>query len=86
MLGGDRDREKRALMGGVADRLADALIITNDNPRSEEPERIARDIQAGIQGKGQGQDNVQVILDREQAIAEGDEEKAHLAAFGPRSG
>lgn len=69
--GGDRDREKRALMGGVADRLADALIITNDNPRSEDPERIARDIQTGIQGKGQGQDNVQVILDREQAIAEG---------------
>jgi UDP-N-acetylmuramoyl-L-alanyl-D-glutamate--2,6-diaminopimelate ligase len=46
--GGDRDRGKRALMGAIADELADRVIVTDDNPRSEPPERIAREIVAGF--------------------------------------
>lgn len=47
--GGDRDALKRPLMGAVAERLADKVIITNDNPRSESPEHIAKDILRGMQ-------------------------------------
>ncbi len=49
--GGDRDKEKRPLMGSIAGRLADIIIITNDNPRSEPPVEILRQIEAGISGK-----------------------------------
>jgi UDP-N-acetylmuramoyl-L-alanyl-D-glutamate--2,6-diaminopimelate ligase len=47
--GGDRDRSKRPLMGGIAQQLADAVIVTSDNPRSEEPQRIIDDILSGMQ-------------------------------------
>jgi UDP-N-acetylmuramoyl-L-alanyl-D-glutamate--2,6-diaminopimelate ligase len=60
--GGDRDQDKRPVMGAVADKFADRIIVTNDNPRSEEPRVIAEHIVAGIQGEHQ------VVLDRASAI------------------
>jgi UDP-N-acetylmuramoyl-L-alanyl-D-glutamate--2,6-diaminopimelate ligase len=63
--GGDRDKGKRPLMGEVASRLADQVILTSDNPRSENPAAILRDIEAGVRGAA----NVRTIPDRAQAIA-----------------
>ncbi|MBK8189992.1 MAG: UDP-N-acetylmuramoyl-L-alanyl-D-glutamate--2,6-diaminopimelate ligase [Vampirovibrionales bacterium] len=47
--GGDRDATKRPKMGAIAERLADAVIVTSDNPRSEDPQQIISDILSGIQ-------------------------------------
>ncbi len=62
--GGDRDRGKRPLMGEIAARLADVVVVTSDNPRSEPPEAIVAEIMAGT-GAAAG---VQVELDRRAAI------------------
>ncbi len=64
--GGDRDRGKRPIMGEIATRLSDFTIITSDNPRSEEPMEIIKEIEAGID-KG-GRDVYTVIPDRHEAI------------------
>jgi UDP-N-acetylmuramoyl-L-alanyl-D-glutamate--2,6-diaminopimelate ligase len=62
--GGDRDSGKRPVMGGIADDLADQIIVTDDNPRSEDPHAITRDILQGIKSR-----TVRVIHDRGEAIA-----------------
>ena len=46
--GGDRDKGKRSEMGAIAEKLADKIVITSDNPRSEDPAQIIRDIEAGM--------------------------------------
>jgi UDP-N-acetylmuramoyl-L-alanyl-D-glutamate--2,6-diaminopimelate ligase len=65
--GGDRDRSKRPLMGAVAARLSDVVILTSDNPRSEPPEAILEEIRRGIPA-ARAQDTL-VIPDRRDAIA-----------------
>jgi UDP-N-acetylmuramoyl-L-alanyl-D-glutamate--2,6-diaminopimelate ligase len=62
--GGERDRGKRPLMGAVAARHADRVIITNDNPRGEDPEAVIAEILAGIPSRA----GVEVIADRGEAI------------------
>jgi UDP-N-acetylmuramoyl-L-alanyl-D-glutamate--2,6-diaminopimelate ligase len=72
--GGDRDRGKRPVMGEIATRLADLTIVTDDNPRSEEPADIRAEIVRGIP---LGRKNwLEARIDRREAIAEG------LAALG----
>jgi UDP-N-acetylmuramoyl-L-alanyl-D-glutamate--2,6-diaminopimelate ligase len=68
--GGDRDRTKRPLMGAVAGRLSDVIVITSDNPRSEDPNRIIEDIQRGMtQDTLRGSDQrLLTIVDRRAAI------------------
>ena len=65
--GGDRDKHKRPEMGEVAGRIADFSIITTDNPRTEEPEEIIKEIEEGIK-KTKGK--YKVIVDRKEAIKE----------------
>ena len=65
--GGDRDTSKRPLMGRIAAELADHTILTSDNPRSENPEKISADIQSGMSSSK----SVEVILDRAAAILSG---------------
>jgi len=68
--GGDRDRTKRPLMGAVASRLSDVLVITSDNPRHENPERIIDEIQRGITPDTKRDDALLfAIPDRRAAIA-----------------
>lgn len=62
--GGDRDKAKRPQMGKIAERLSDCVIVTNDNPRSEEPSSIAADILRGMNHPS----GCLVIADRAQAI------------------
>jgi len=64
--GGDRDRVKRPLMGEIAARLADHVIVTSDNPRSEPPEAIIEEILGGVPG---GASHVERDSDRRAAIA-----------------
>ena len=71
--GGDRDRGKRPQMGEVARRLSDLVVLTDDNPRSEDPRQIIVDIVSGMGGR-QG---VHIEHDRAKAI------QASIAAAGP---
>ncbi|MEM9806343.1 MAG: UDP-N-acetylmuramoyl-L-alanyl-D-glutamate--2,6-diaminopimelate ligase, partial [Cyanobacteria bacterium P01_D01_bin.56] len=63
--GGDRDRTKRPQMGRIAYDLADRIIVTSDNPRTEEPEQILADVVAGIEAE---LDDRAVVCDRAAAI------------------
>lgn len=62
--GGDRDRTKRPRMGAISESLSSFTIVTSDNPRSEDPEKIIADIRSGMRG-----DRVENIPDRKAAIA-----------------
>lgn len=68
---GERDRTKRPVMGQVAARLADFVILTSDEPRSEDPLEIIREIEAGVKlaGKTEGRDYV-TLPDRREALTE----------------
>ena len=76
--GGDRDRGKRPLMGEIAARLADVVLVTSDNPRSEDPHAIIEEIMAGValaRAPREGESRppapeVHAIPDRRAAIAE----------------
>jgi UDP-N-acetylmuramoyl-L-alanyl-D-glutamate--2,6-diaminopimelate ligase len=72
--GGDRDRGKRPVMGEIATRLADLTFVTDDNPRSEEPEVIRAEIVRGIPAERKNW--TEVRTDRHDAIAQG------MAALG----
>ena len=50
--GGERDKGKRPIMGEIAERAADRAIVTSDNPRTEDPDAIIDDIEAGMRGSG----------------------------------
>lgn len=71
--GGDRDQSKRPLMARVAEQLADAVIVTDDNPREESPERIMQDILSGFEQPHR----VKVIHDRKCAIETAIREARH---------
>lgn len=63
--GGDRDATKRPKMGGIAERLADLLVITSDNPRTEDPQQIITDVISGIQRF----DSARMIVDADRQAA-----------------
>ncbi|HNV44144.1 MAG TPA: UDP-N-acetylmuramoyl-L-alanyl-D-glutamate--2,6-diaminopimelate ligase [Exilispira sp.] len=73
--GGDRDQSKRAPMGKVASELSDIFIITSDNPRNEEPEKIIEDILKGV-----NKNNFLVESDRKKAISTGIEKLKMMPA------
>ena len=78
--GGGRDRQKRQLMGRIAEQLADRIILTNDNPRHENPATIVADICRGMTDNSK----VTIIYDRQlaikQAICEARKDSAVLVA------
>jgi len=65
--GGDRDKGKRPEMGRIAAMLADEVVVTSDNPRSEDPESILRDIRAGVEAAGK---SARYVADRREALAQ----------------
>ncbi len=66
--GGDRDAGKRPIMGRIAAELADEIIATSDNPRTENPERILKDIEAGLKEAGVSPDRYELEPNRRSAI------------------
>jgi UDP-N-acetylmuramoyl-L-alanyl-D-glutamate--2,6-diaminopimelate ligase len=67
--GGDRDRGKRPLMGQIAARLVDFVVVTSDNPRSENPAAILAEVEVGVKKVTGGSERYATIEDRREAIA-----------------
>jgi UDP-N-acetylmuramoyl-L-alanyl-D-glutamate--2,6-diaminopimelate ligase len=67
--GGDRDRTKRPLMGAVAARLSDVVVMTSDNPRTEDPARIIEEIKRGVPPASDRGASTFAIVDRKEAIS-----------------
>ena len=65
--GGDRDRTKRPIMGEISAKLSDYCIVTSDNPRTEDPEKIIADILPGVK-KYMAPNRYKVLSDRREAI------------------
>ncbi|GIP25173.1 UDP-N-acetylmuramoyl-L-alanyl-D-glutamate--2,6-diaminopimelate ligase [Paenibacillus sp. J23TS9] len=66
--GGDRDRTKRPIMGKIAAEYSDVVMVTSDNPRTEDPDLILKDIEAGLHENSVPQNKYQLIVDRRKAI------------------
>jgi UDP-N-acetylmuramoyl-L-alanyl-D-glutamate--2,6-diaminopimelate ligase len=66
--GGDRDAEKRPIMGRIAGEGSDYAVITNDNPRSEDPMKIAQAAESGLRNLTGARADYQIVLDRRKAI------------------
>ncbi|MHA0855845.1 UDP-N-acetylmuramoyl-L-alanyl-D-glutamate--2,6-diaminopimelate ligase [Paenibacillus sp. CMAA1364] len=66
--GGDRDRTKRPLMGKIAAKYSDVVFVTSDNPRTEDPESILKEIEVGLIEELIASDRYQLIIDRRVAI------------------
>ena len=66
--GGDRDQGKRAVMGSIAAALADQLVVTSDNPRSEDEQAIINAVLEGVPGDASKVDTLRVLVDRRDAI------------------
>ncbi len=71
--GGDRDRGKRPQMGAIAERLADVVVVTSDNPRTESPERILDEIEAGMTRPHERLTDREGAIRRALALAESDD-------------
>lgn len=66
--GGDRDRTKRPIMGKIAAKYSDVVMVTSDNPRTENPDLILKDIEAGLTEDAVPQEKYQLVVDRREAI------------------
>lgn len=66
--GGDRDRTKRPIMGRIAVKYSDMAFVTSDNPRTEDPDAILRDIEAGLIEDGVDRSRYTLVVDRAEAI------------------
>jgi len=64
--GGNRDRAKRPLMGGVAARMCDVAFVTSDNPRDEDPAAIVAEVLSGVPG---GSDNPRIVVELDRRVA-----------------
>jgi UDP-N-acetylmuramoyl-L-alanyl-D-glutamate--2,6-diaminopimelate ligase len=71
--GGDRDRTKRPIMGQVAEKYSDQVILTSDNPRTEDPDQIISDIKVGIKNQCEIEPDREIAIEKAMCLASGDD-------------